>query len=173
MSVYDCIVRFPCWNVRNFASLSCLTLFGKYFSRILVQKEVQVTSSSLVYMSCCMPAHQYSAFTTSKNVMKVSFCASGHSITLQIFSHSLSHASASSRVDLPMNFEGLCLIKSSIVTGRVGATTSLGCAAMGCIISTIWCIACAISSAPTLFLIRLFAKAWARHISLFTSNNFG
>jgi len=163
---------FPFRNVRNSASLSCLTLFGKYFSRNFFLKEVQVTCFSLVCMSCCMLAHQYSTSATSKNVMKVSFCASVHSITLQIFSHSLSHASASSRMDLPVNFEGLYLIKSSIVTWCVGATTALGCAAMGCIASTIRCIACAISSAPSLFLLRLFAIAWACHISLFTSNSF-
>ena len=112
--MYACTVRFPCWNVRNSASLSCLALFGKYFSRNLSLKEVQVTSSPRVYMSCCMPAHQYSASATSRKETKVSFCASVQSITRQIFSHSRSQASASSEVDLPMNFEGLCLIKSSI-----------------------------------------------------------
>ena len=144
--MYACTVRFPYWNVRNFASLSCLALAGKYFSRNLSLKEVQVTSSPRVYMSYCMPAHQYSASAINRKDMNESFWAFVQSITRQIFSHSLSQAPASSGEDLPANFEGLCLIKSSIDTGRVGATTARGCAAMGCIASTIRCIACAISS---------------------------
>jgi len=137
MFVYACTVKFPCWNVRNSASLSCLALSRKYFSRNLVLKEVQVTSSTRVCISYCIPTHQYSASATSKKVTKVNFCASLHSMTLQIFSYSLSQASTSSRVDYPVNFEGLCLIKSFIVTGRVGATMALGCATMGCISSII------------------------------------
>ena len=98
--MYACTVRFPYWNVRNSASLSCLVESGKYFSRNLVLKEVQVTASSRVCIICCMPTHQYSASATNRKVTKDSFYASVHSITLQIFTHSMSHVFASSGVDL-------------------------------------------------------------------------
>ena len=155
----------PCCKVRNSASLSYLALFGKYFSKNYVLKLAQVTRSSRVCISCCIPTHQYSASTTRRNVPKVNFCASVHPSARHIFSHSLSHASTSSRVVLPVNLVGLCLMKSSIVTGRVGATLALGCAALGCIASTIRWIACAVSSSPVLSLLLLFAKACAHHIS--------
>ena len=135
--MYTRTIRFPCYNVRNLAFILCLTLSRKYFSRNLVLKEVQVTSSTRVCISCCIPYHQYSASATSKNVTNESFFASVHSITLYIFSHSLSQASALSRVALRVNLEGLCLTKSSIVIGRACATMALGCAAMGYIASII------------------------------------
>jgi len=103
-------------------------------------------------------------WTTSRKVTKDNFCTSVHSISLQIFSHSMSQASASSGMDLPVNLEGLCLMKSSIVTRRVGATTALGYAAIGCIASTIRWTTCAISSTPALFLLLRLVIAWARHI---------
>jgi len=74
--------RFPCWNMRNSTSLSCLALPGKYFSRNLVLKEVQVRTSSLVCINYSMPTHQYFASTISRKVTKDGFCALVHSITL-------------------------------------------------------------------------------------------
>ena len=82
LSVYACTVRFPYWNVRNSASLSCLALSGKYFSRNLVLKEVQVTTSSRVCINCCIPTHQYFASATSRNVTNVSLYAVDHSTDL-------------------------------------------------------------------------------------------
>jgi len=127
----------PCCKVRNSASFSYLALFGKYFSKNRVLKLAQVTRSLRVCISYCIPTHQYSASATRRNVTKVNFCASVHLSVRHIFSHSLSHASPSSGVALPMNLASLCLMKYSIVIGRVGATLALGCAALGCIASTI------------------------------------
>jgi len=150
---------FPCWKVRNLASLSCFALFEKYFSRNLVLKLAQVTSYAQVCISCCISTHQYLASATRKNVTNESFYAYVQSITRHIFSHSLSQASASSGMDLPANLVGLCLMKSFIVTGRVGGIMAQGCATTGCMASTIRWITLAISSAPALFLCLLLAIA--------------
>ena len=114
---------------------------GKYFSRNLVLKTVHVTCSPRVCINCYIPCHQYSTSATRRNVTNNSLCSSVHPNTLQIFSHSRIQASASSGVALPENLAGWCFMKSSIATGRVGATTALGGAAMGCIASTIRWIA--------------------------------
>jgi len=153
-----------CCKVRNSTSNACLAESGKYFSSNLILKFAQFTSSCRVCICCCIPVHQYSTSPTNKKVAKVSCCASVHANTQNIFSHSLSQASASSRVALPLNLKGLCFSTSSIVTARGGETIALGYAATDCIASTILWIACAISSAPASFLLLLFAIAWIRHI---------
>jgi len=83
------------------------------------------------------PPHEYLASATRRNVTKVNFCTSVHPIARHIFSHSLNHASSSFGTALRVNLPGLFLMKSSIITGRVGATLSLGYVALSCIASTI------------------------------------
>jgi len=158
-------------SVRNSASSACFAESGKYFSRNLFLKFTQFTSSWRVCICCCIPVHQYSASPTSRKVAKFNCCASVHCSTRNIFSHSLSQASASSGVALPLIFDDLCFSTSSIVTDLAGGTMALGCVATGCIASTILWIACAISSAPASFLLLLFAIAWMRHIITDKSNN--
>ena len=63
---YYCTVMSPCYNARNSASLSCLAVSRKYFSRKRALKLAQDTSSSLFSICCCIPAHQYSASPFSK-----------------------------------------------------------------------------------------------------------
>jgi len=128
---YSSTVMSPCYNARNSASLSCLAISGKYFSRKRILKFAQDTGSSLVPIYCCMPAHQYSASSFSRYVANNSFCSSSQFITLKIFSHLRSHASASSWEALLVNSAGLWRKKSSTVGTLTSAMVVLGCAATG------------------------------------------
>ena len=123
--------------MRNSTSRACLAQSGKYFSRNLFLKFTQYTSSWRVCILCCIPVHQHSASPTSRYVAKVNCCSSVQAKTQNIFSHSLSQVSTSSRVALLLNFDGLHFSTSSIVTGLVGGTMAFGCTATSCMASTI------------------------------------
>jgi len=119
----------PCCKVKNLASLSCLALSRKYFSKNLLLKFSQLTSSSLVCICCCIPTHQYSTSLTKRKVANASFCSFEQASTQNFFSQSLIHAPGSSGVALPLNLAGLCLMKSSMVAGHgvgCGSTTCCG-----------------------------------------------
>ena len=128
---YSCIVMSPYCNARNSASLSYLAVSGKYFSRKRALKLAQVTGSSLFSICCCMPAHQYSASPFSRYATNNNLCSSSQFITLKIFSHLWSHASASSGEALLVNSAGLWRKKSSTIGTLTGAIAVLGCAATG------------------------------------------
>ena len=63
------------------------------------------------------------------------------------------------------------LMFQDIFHGHHSSGLALGCAATGCMASTIWWIACAISSAPVSLLLLLLAIAWMRHILTGKSNH--
>jgi len=128
---YSCTVMSPYCSARNLASLSCLAVSGKYFFRKRALKLAQVTGSSLFSIYFCMPAHQYSASPFSRYTTNNNFYSSSQFITLKIFSHLRSHASASSGEALPVNSAGLWRKKSSTVGTLTGAIVVLGYAATG------------------------------------------